>query len=120
MKCSASVMVVDDEAMNSAILKRRLDRKGFNVEAATNGQEALDAVVADPFPDLILMDLMMPVMDGWEATKRIKEQFPLVKVIAVSAKADEEYSYKEKGFDDFCKKPIEWEFLMKKICKALS
>ena len=111
----ASVMVVDDEKMNSTILVRRLNKKGFTVYEAYDGKEALDAIISDPFPDLVLMDLMMPIMDGWEATRQIKDLFPKCKVIAVSAKLNEADNYKKNGFDGFCAKPVDFQCLLEKI-----
>jgi len=67
------ILVVEDNEDNRRILVYRLKKIGqFDIREATNGQEAIDAVKADP-PDLVFMDLKMPVMDGWEATKRIRQ-----------------------------------------------
>jgi len=81
--------VVEDNEDNRRILVYRLKKIGqFDIREATNGQEAIDAVKADP-PDLVFMDLKMPVMDGWEATKRIREMEggSAVRIIALTAQA---------------------------------
>ena len=67
----ARILVVEDNALNSNMLLRRLERRGYEIEIAINGQEALDKVEVEK-PDLILMDMSLPVLDGWEATRRLK------------------------------------------------
>lgn len=108
-----TILLVDDEVMNSMILQRRLKKEGFQVEIAGHGEEAVSYVKANPVPALILMDLMMPIMDGWEASRLIKDHNPAIPIIAVSAKVDEENS--PNIFDDFCPKPINFEFLIQKM-----
>ena len=104
------ILVVEDNEDNRRILVYRLRKIGqFDIREATNGQEALDAVQSDP-PDLIFMDLKMPVMDGWEATRRIR-QLPVgehVRIIALTAQAmagDEEKAISI-GCDDYLAKPV--------------
>ena len=63
--------MVEDNALNSNMLRRRLERRGYEIEIAINGQEVLDKVEVEK-PDLILMDMSLPVLDGWEATRRLK------------------------------------------------
>ena len=113
-----TLLLVDDEKMNTMILSRRLRKEGYIVDEACDGVEAVDSVLNKAKPDLILMDLMMPRMDGWEATKKIKAKFPDVKIIAVSAKVDEELHVLEQDFDGFCPKPINFKVLLKKIEQA--
>ena len=67
----ARILVVEDNALNSNMLRRSLERRGYEIEIAINGQEALDKVEVEK-PDLILMDMSLPVLDGWEATRRLK------------------------------------------------
>ena len=104
------ILVVEDNEDNRRILVYRLKKIGqFDIREATNGQEAIDAVKADP-PDLIFMDLKMPVMDGWEATKRIRqmEGGSAVRIIALTAQAmagDEEKALAI-GCDDYLAKPV--------------
>jgi len=104
------ILVVEDNEDNRRILVYRLKKIGdFEIREATNGQEALDAVQQD-VPDLIFMDLKMPVMDGWECTKRIRE-LPIgskVRIIALTAQAmagDEEKALAI-GCDDYLAKPV--------------
>jgi len=104
------ILVVEDKLDNRMILKWRLGKIGdFEIQEAANGQEALEIVVADP-PDCILMDLKMPVLDGWEATRRIRarETGRHVPIIAVTAQAmayDEERALAA-GCDAYIAKPI--------------
>tara|TARA_B100000686_G_scaffold247397_1_gene257021 strand:- start:353 stop:604 length:252 start_codon:yes stop_codon:yes gene_type:complete len=67
----ARILVVEDNALNSNMLRRSLERRGYEIEIAINGQEVLDKVEVEK-PDLILMDMSLPVLDGWEATRRLK------------------------------------------------
>jgi two-component system, cell cycle response regulator DivK len=104
------ILVVEDNEDNRRILVYRLGKIGeFEIREATNGLEALAEVEKDP-PDLIFMDLKMPVMDGWEATKRIREMAGAggVRIIALTAQAmagDEEKAL-EIGCDDYLAKPV--------------
>ena len=104
------ILVVEDNEDNRRILVYRLRKIGqFDIREATNGQEALEAVEADP-PDLIFMDLKMPVMDGWEATKRIRqlEGSDAIRIIALTAQAmtgDEDKALAS-GCDDYIAKPV--------------
>ena len=67
-----NTLLVEDNEMNREMLLHRLERKGFEVEVAKNGQDALDHLNSNDKPDIILMDMSMPVLDGWEATRIIK------------------------------------------------
>lgn len=104
------ILVVEDNEDNRRILVYRLRKIGdFDIREATNGQEALDEVRRDP-PDLIFMDLKMPVMDGWEATRRIRGLGDAagVRIIALTAQAmagDEERALAI-GCDDYLAKPV--------------
>ncbi len=82
------VILVEDNEMNRDMLSRRLRRKGFEVDIAINGVEGIDKAVASP-PDIILMDMSMPEMDGWEAAKRLKamEDIGKIPIIALTAHA---------------------------------
>lgn len=104
------ILVVEDNEDNRRILVYRLGKIGdFDIREATNGREAIEAVRGDP-PDLVFMDLKMPVMDGWEATRRIRA-LPGgrgVRIIALTAQAmagDEERAL-EIGCDDYLAKPV--------------
>ena len=104
------ILVVEDNEDNRRILVYRLRKIGqFQIREATNGQEAVDAVTADT-PDLIFMDLKMPVMDGWEATRRIR-QMPnssTIRIIALTAQAmaGDEQKALAIGCDDYLAKPV--------------
>ena len=104
------ILVVEDNLDNRRILVYRLRRLGeFEIEEASNGQEAVAAVEASA-PDLIFMDLKMPVMDGWEATRRIRameagRRIPIVALTAQAMAGDSEKAI-EAGCDDYVAKPI--------------
>jgi len=105
------ILVVEDNLDNRRILVYRLKRIGdFEIFEASNGQEALDMVRTPPAPDLIFMDLKMPVMDGWEATKRIREldvgkRIPIIALTAQAMAGDEQKALAA-GCDDYLAKPI--------------
>ena len=105
------VLLVEDHVINQKLATVLIERDGHAVQVANNGQEALDLLAEQPF-DLVLMDMMMPVMDGLEATKRLraKEQGTRMPVVAMTANAmpiDRERCL-EAGMDDFISKPIEF------------
>jgi two-component system cell cycle response regulator DivK len=105
-----TILVVEDNVDNRRILVYRLRRIGdFRIIEASNGQEALE-VVGTERPDLIFMDLKMPVMDGWEATQRIRtlEEGPRIPIIALTAQAmaGDEQKALAAGCDDYVAKPI--------------
>jgi CheY-like chemotaxis protein len=112
------ILLVEDNEMNRDMLSRRLQRKGYGVVIALDGEEAL-TLAATEDPDLILMDISLPVMDGWEVTRRLKanEQTRHIPVIALTAHAlssDREKAF-EIGCDDYDTKPVEFVRLSEKI-----
>ena len=112
------ILVVDDEDVNALILRKMLEKGGHEVVTVSDGQQAVDQVDIE-IPDLILMDVMMPVMDGYEATKLVKEKYkntfiPIVFITALSAKKAQ-VSCLEKGGDDFINKPFEKNVLLAKL-----
>lgn len=116
------ILLVEDNEMNRDMLARRLQRTGFEVVVAVNGQEAIDLASSEA-PALILMDLSLPVVDGWEATRRIKAnpQTAAIPVIALTAHAiasdrDEALAC---GCDDFDTKPIDMKRLLEKMSAFL-
>ncbi len=117
------ILVVEDNEDNRRILVYRLRKiADFDIREATNGQEAVDEVQRDA-PDLIFMDLKMPVMDGWEATKRIREMGGVrgVRIIALTAQAmagDEERALAI-GCDDYLAKPVVDPSLMRQKLERL-
>jgi CheY-like chemotaxis protein len=104
--------------MNRDMLSRRLERKGYEVVIAVNGQEGVE-LVSSTRPDLILMDLSLPIIDGWEATRRIKSDpaTASIPVIALTAHAMAEDRAKAMaaGCDDFDIKPVDLPRLLEKI-----
>ena len=117
------VLYVEDNEDNIYMLKNRLGRKGFTVLIAMDGAQGV-AMAAAEQPELILMDLSLPVLDGWEATRQIKasEKTRHIPVIALSAHAmtgDREKALAA-GCDDFDTKPVELDRLLKKIESALA
>jgi len=118
----AKVLVVDDDEMNRDMLSRRLKRKGFDVSIAVNGKEAVDMTRADK-PDIVLMDLSMPVMDGYEATGILKEDeatksIPIVGLSAHAMVGDREKAINA-GCDDYDTKPVDLPRLLGLIEKYI-
>jgi CheY-like chemotaxis protein len=112
------ILYVEDNEDNVYMLVRRLQRHGFEVVVASDGEQGV-AMARSEHPDLILMDLNMPVLDGWEATRQLKEapETRAIPVIALSAHAmsgDRERAL-EAGCDDYDTKPIRMDSLMAKI-----
>ena len=112
------VLLVEDNELNRIILSRRLERKQFQVSIAVDGQQALDMVVEER-PDLILMDLSLPVMDGLEAIRRLKadeatRDIPIIVLTAHSLKTDRDGAF-EAGCDEFDVKPINFPRLLSKF-----
>ena len=112
------LLLVEDNEMNRDMLSRRLERKGYAVTIANNGQQAVDMAAANA-PALILMDMSLPVLDGWEATRRIKanDATRMIPIIALTAHAmqGDEQKAKEAGCDDYNIKPVELPRLLGKI-----
>jgi two-component system cell cycle response regulator DivK len=112
------ILLVEDDEMNWDMLSRRLRRKGYDVLIACDGAEAVALAQSAP-PDLILMDLSLPVLDGWEATRQIKAMpvMQAIPVIALTAHAMDGDQAKAlaAGCDDYDTKPIEFGRLMGKI-----
>ena len=116
-----TVLYVEDNEDNIYMLKSRLGRKGFTVLIATDGAQGV-AMAAAEQPDLIIMDLSLPVLDGWEATRRIKaaaatRHIPIIALSAHAMTGDRERAIAA-GCDDFDTKPVEFDRLMKKIESA--
>ena len=116
------ILLVEDNEMNRDMLSRRLERKGYEVVIAVDGQAGVD-MASSAGPDLILMDLSLPVMDGWEATRRIKadattQNIPVIALTAHAMAGDEQKAL-EAGCDDYDTKPVELNRLLGKIDKLL-
>lgn len=118
----AKILLVEDNEMNRDMLSRRLNRKGFEVVIAVNGQEGVDLAISVR-PDLILMDMSLPVLDGWEATRRVKAnpETAIIPVIALTAHAmiSDEQKALAAGCDGFDTKPVEMTRLLQKINSLL-
>jgi len=102
--------------MNRDMLSRRLERKGYQVVMAVDGQQAV-ALAQSESPALILMDMSLPLLDGWEATRQIKTINPALPIIALTAHAmaSDEQKAKEAGCDDYDTKPIDLPRLLAKM-----
>jgi len=114
----AKLLLVEDNEMNRDMLSRRLRRKGHEVILAEDGAQAL-ALIAEQPPDLVLMDMSLPVLDGWEATRRLKAspKTAAIPVLALTANAmagDRDKALAA-GCDDYDTKPVELARLLQKI-----
>ena len=110
------ILIVDDNEDNRDVLARRLQRKGFEVTCASGGQQAIDQTKSEK-PDLILMDMNMPELDGWEATSQIRKEGITTPIIALTAHAmngDRERAI-EAGCTDYHTKPVELDKLLKLV-----
>jgi len=117
------LLLVDDHDANRNMLAERLHDRGYEVIQASNGQEAITLAGTSPMPHLILMDLSMPVISGWDATRRLKsdEKTKHISVIALTAHAmrgDQEKAL-EAGCDDYDTKPVNFPHLVEKIEKLV-
>ena len=117
------ILIVEDNEMNRDMLSRRLLRKGYEVLIAEDGERGVVVAQADR-PDVILMDMSLPVVDGWEATRRIKASADLcgIPIIALTAHAmgSDRAKAIEAGCDDYDTKPIELPRLLEKIERLLT
>jgi CheY-like chemotaxis protein len=116
------ILLVEDNEMNRDMLSRRLIRRGFEVLVAIDGADGV-AVAEKELPDLIVMDMSLPVLDGWEATKRLKQitatrNIPVIGCSAHAMVGDRERGI-EAGCDDYDTKPIEFTRLLGKIEQLL-
>lgn len=112
------LLLVEDNEMNRDMLSRRLQRKGYEVVIAVDGQEGIDKAKAGGF-DLILMDMSLPIVDGWEATRQLKadpnvKAVPVIALTAHAMSGDREKALGA-GCDDYDTKPIELPRLLEKI-----
>lgn len=117
------ILLVEDNELNRDMLSRRLIRKGYDVVMAVNGQEGVD-MAKQLHPDLILMDMSLPIIDGWEATRQLKaipemQKIPIIALTAHAMVGDREAALKV-GCDDYDTKPISLTRLLEKMEKLLS
>ena len=112
------ILVVEDNEMNRDMVGRRLQRRGYDVVVAVDGQEGIDMAYSED-PDLILMDMSLPVLNGWEATRQLKQDertsgIPIIALTAHAMASDRESAI-EAGCDDYDTKPLEFSRLIGKI-----
>lgn len=119
----SKILLIEDNEMNRDMLSRRLERKGFEVVCATDGAAGV-LLAQEERPDLILMDMSLPVLDGWEATRKLKsdEATREIPVIALTAHAmaSDRVRALEVGCDDYETKPVEMPRLLEKIGQFLN
>ena len=118
----AKILLVEDNEMNRDMLSRRLARKGFDVSLAVDGAEGVAKARAEK-PDLILLDMSLPVLDGWEAARQLKgaadtRAIPIIALTAHAMAGDREKAL-EAGCDDYDTKPIELPRLLEKMAALL-
>jgi len=119
---SIKILLVEDNEMNRDMLTRRLERKGYTVVAAHDGAEG-HALAHSEFPDLILMDMSLPVMNGWEVTRLLKSEettrhIPIIALTAHALATDRAKAI-EVGCDDYDTKPVDFARLQEKINSLL-
>lgn len=120
---AAVILLVEDNELNRDMLSRRLRRKGFEVLLAVDGQEGIEAA-RRTVPDLILMDMSLPVVDGWEASRQLKQepetaQIPIIALTAHAMAGDRQRALKA-GCDDYDTKPVEFRRLLAKMDTLLN
>jgi CheY-like chemotaxis protein len=119
----ARILLVEDDEMNRDMLSRRLRKRGYEVIIAIDGMEGVEKS-RSVVPDLILMDMSLPVMDGWDATRRLKSDastrdIPVIALTAHAMAGDEEKA-RAAGCDEFDTKPVEIVRLLEKIERLLA
>ena len=112
------ILLIEDNEMNRDVLSRRLERRGYQVLVANDGQQGM-AMAREEQPDLILMDMRLPVLDGWTATQQLKaaaetEAIPIIALTAHAIAGDRERAV-EVGCDDYEAKPVDFSRLLVKI-----
>ena len=111
----AKILVVEDNEINRDMVVRRLQRRGFTIVSAVDGQQGIDMTRSEK-PDLILMDMSLPVLDGWEATRQIKsdpdiKHIPIIGLTAHAMVGDRDKAI-QAGCNDYATKPVEFEKLV--------
>ena len=118
----AKILLVEDNEMNRDMLSRRLKRQGYEVYIAVDGQEGIQLAQMES-PDLILLDMSLPIVDGWEVARRLKANANTRSIIIIALTAHAMAGDREKaldaGCDDYDTKPIEFSRLLAKIQDAL-
>ncbi len=116
------ILLVEDNELNRDMLTRRLERRSFEVVIATDGEQGVERARSER-PDLILMDVSLPVMSGWDATKKIKadpdlQRIPVIALTAHAMSTDRDKAF-EVGCDEFETKPVDMASLLQKIGKLI-
>ena len=119
----AKILLVEDNEMNRDMLSRRLERRGHTIVIAVDGQQGVDMAKSEA-PELILLDMSLPILDGWEAAQQIKAQpetkdIPVIALTAHAMAGDKEKALKA-GCDDYDTKPVELPRLLGKIDALLA
>lgn len=113
-----TILLVEDNEMNRDMLSRRLERRGYKVLVAVDGQKGVDMARSEA-PDLVLMDMSLPVLDGWEATRRLRAEAATSKIPIIALTAHAMSSDRDKaldaGCDDYDTKPIDLPRLLGKV-----
>jgi two-component system, cell cycle response regulator DivK len=117
------ILLVEDNELSRDMLSRRLARRGYDVLLAIDGAQAVEVARASS-PDIILMDMSLPVIDGWEATRRLKgaaetRDIPIIALTALAMASDERMA-REAGCDDFDTKPVDLPRLLEKVERWLA
>ena len=123
MSLSRTILIVEDNEMNRDMLSRRLQRRGFTTLIATDGAQGLEMARAER-PDLVIMDMGLPVLDGWEVTRRLKASdetkgIPVIALTADALKGDREKALTA-GCDEFATKPVDFTRLLTKMESLLN
>ena len=118
-----TILLVEDNELNRDMLTRRLQRKGFEIESAGDGEEALQKI-ARSLPDLVLLDMNLPIRNGWSTCRELRanestKQLPIIALTA-HAMADDEQKALQAGCNDYTTKPIDFPLLLAKIDQLLS
>ena len=119
----AKILLVEDNEMNRDMLSRRLERRGYHVVMAGDGQQGVEMAQTEA-PDLILMDMSLPVIDGWEAARRIKQApdtrgIPVIALTSHAMAGDREQALAS-GCDDYDTKPVDLPRLLEKMALLLA
>ena len=114
----SKVLIVEDNEMNRDMLSRRLMKRGYEIIMAVDGQQGVEMAAAET-PDIILLDMSLPVLDGWDAARKLKSEdstkgIPIIALTAHAMEGDREKAI-EAGCDDYDTKPVEFKRLLGKM-----
>ena len=122
MTSKTVVLVVEDNDLNADMISQRLKRKGYEILFATDGEEAIKCV-RENLPQIVLMDMSLPILDGWEATRRLKadaktKKIPIIALTAHTMSDDRQHAL-DAGCDEYEAKPVDFTRLIEKIEKLI-